>query len=134
MWIINEYGDAADISKAVMLTFAEEEMDNKKFFVVTAKFGTVAEGAMRGDGYGDFYESEMILKNFTAPEDAKNYIAELVKDLNGKVSETDSAKLSYSFTWLTKLKTAANDAETEKILQDWLKEISEKKSAEVATE
>ena len=72
----------------------------------------------------------MILKSFTAPKDAKNYIAELVKDLNGKPSETDSAKFGYSFTWLTKLKSAADDEETEKILQDWLKEISEKKSAE----
>ena len=44
--------------------------------------------------------------------------------------KNQQGKLGYSFTWLTKLKSAANDEETEKILQDWLKEISEKKSAE----
>ena len=49
-------------------------------------------------------------------------------------AEYEPKKLGYSFTWLRKLKSATNDAETEKILQDWLKEISEKKSAEVATE
>ena len=49
-------------------------------------------------------------------------------------AEYEPKKLGYSFTWLTKLKSAANDDEREKILQDWLKEISEKKSAEVATE
>ena len=49
-------------------------------------------------------------------------------------AEYEPKKLGYSFTWLTKLKSAADDEETEKILQDWLKEISEKKSAEVATE
>ena len=48
--------------------------------------------------------------------------------------ENQQGKLGYSFTWLTKLKSAANDDEREQILKDWLKEISEKKSAEVATE
>ena len=54
-------------------------------------------------------------------------IAEKVQELS---AEYEPKKLGYSFTWLTKLKSATDDAETEKILQDWLKEISEKKSAE----
>ena len=45
-------------------------------------------------------------------------------------AEYEPKKLGYSFTWLTKLKSAANDEETEKILQDWLAELAEKKSAE----
>ena len=48
--------------------------------------------------------------------------------------KNQQGKLGYSFTWLTKLKSAANNDEREKILKDWLKEISEKKSAEVAME
>ena len=39
-------------------------------------------------------------------------------------------KLGYSFSWLRKLKSVADDTETEKILQDWLAELEEKKSAE----
>ncbi len=41
--------------------------------------------------------------------------------------ETDDVKLGYAFTWLRKLKSAANDDETEKILQDWLAELAQKK-------
>ena len=41
--------------------------------------------------------------------------------------ENQQGKLGYSFTWLTKLKSAANDDEREKILQDWLAELAEKK-------
>ena len=40
-----------------------------------------------------------------------------------------AGKLGYAFTWLMKLNSAANDDEREKILQDWLKELAEKKSA-----
>ena len=43
--------------------------------------------------------------------------------------ESQQGKLGYSFTWLRKLKSATDDAETEKILQDWLAELAEKKSA-----
>lgn len=58
-------------------------------------------------------------------------IAEKIKELS---AEYEPKKLGYSFTWLRKLKSATDDADTEKILQDWLAEIAEKKSAEVATE
>ena len=51
-------------------------------------------------------------------------------DIQPVEEETDDVKLGYAFTWLRKLKSAANGDETEKILQDWLKEISEKKPAE----
>ena len=40
-----------------------------------------------------------------------------------------AGKLGYAFTWLMKLDGAADDNEREQILKDWLKEISEKKSA-----
>ena len=52
-------------------------------------------------------------------------IFEKIKELS---AEYEPKKLGYSFTWLTKLKSAANDDEREEILQDWLKEISEKKN------
>ena len=58
-------------------------------------------------------------------------IAEKIKELS---ADYEPKKLGYSFTWLRKLKSATDDADTEKILQDWLAEIAEKKSAEVATE
>lgn len=99
MWIINEYGDAADISKAIMLTVAEKETENKKFFAVKAKFGMVAEGNMRGEGYGEFYESEMTLKNFDSSAEAQNYITRLVKNLNDENFRNDGKKLGYAFTW-----------------------------------
>ena len=41
-----------------------------------------------------------------------------------------AGKLGYAFTWLMKLDNATDDDEREKILQDWLAEIAEKKSAE----
>ena len=41
-----------------------------------------------------------------------------------------AGKLGYAFTWLTKLGGASDDEEREKILQDWLKELAEKKTAE----
>ena len=48
--------------------------------------------------------------------------------------ENQQGKLGYAFTWLMKLDSAADDEEREKILQDWLAELAEKKPAEVATE
>ena len=56
--------------------------------------------------------------------------ADIYADIQPVEEETDDVKLGYAFTWLRKVKSAANDDETEKILQDWLKEISEKKPAE----
>ena len=41
--------------------------------------------------------------------------------------ENQQGKLGYSFTWLRKMKSAADDDETEKILQDWLAELTQKK-------
>jgi len=74
---------------------------------------------------------EEIIKN------ADEAIIHLVKefsdfgaDFQPVEEETDDVKLGYSFTWLRKLKSAADDAETEKILQDWLAELAQKKSAE----
>ena len=40
-----------------------------------------------------------------------------------------AGKLGYAFTWLVNLGGAKDDNEREKILQDWLKELEEKKSA-----
>ena len=57
------------------------------------------------------------------------YYAEL-KKIDSDSEKNQQGKLSYSFTWLTKLKSAANDEEREKILQDWLDELAHKKSAE----
>ena len=48
-------------------------------------------------------------------------IAEKIKELS---AEYEPKKLGYSFSWLRKLISAADDEETEKILRDWLKEIS----------
>ena len=66
-------------------------------------------------------------------ENAKEATAELAKDFAENEmldEESQPEKLGYSFTWLRKLKSAADDAETEKILQDWLAELAHKKSAE----
>ena len=66
-------------------------------------------------------------------EQANEAIVNLVKEFaeDELLDEgSQQGKLGYSFTWLTKLKSAADDAETEKILQDWLAELAEKKSAE----
>ena len=41
--------------------------------------------------------------------------------------KNQQGKLGYSFTWLMKLQSASDDEETEKILQDWLAELAEKK-------
>ena len=62
-------------------------------------------------------------------EKVRQKIKELAAMYEGKTE-----KLGYSFTWLTKVKSAADDEETEKILQDWLAELAEKKSAEIVKE
>jgi len=54
--------------------------------------------------------------------------SDIAADIQPVEEETVGVKLGYSFTWLRKLKSAANDAETEEILKNWLKEISEKKN------
>lgn len=67
-------------------------------------------------------------------ENADEAIIHLVKefsdfgaDIQPVEEENEPEKLGYTFTWLKKLKSAADDDETEKILQDWLAELAEKK-------
>gem|GEM_PF-2440488 len=58
--------------------------------------------------------------------------ADIYADIQPSYAEytINAGKLGYAFTWLMKLDGAKDDDEREEILQDWLKEISEKKSAE----
>ena len=71
-------------------------------------------------------------------ENADEAIIHLVKefaDIYADIQPSEAeytikaGKLGYAFTWLTKLGGAADDDEREKILQDWLAELAEKKSA-----
>ena len=76
---------------------------------------------------------EEIIKN---ADEAIIHLVKEFEDIYADIQPSEAeytikaGKLGYAFTWLTKLGGAANDDEREKILQDWLKEISEKKSAE----
>ena len=83
-----------------------------------------------------YFDMEIMLENII--ENADEAIIHLVKKISDiyadiQPSETEytikAGKLGYAFTWLTKLGGAADDNEREQILKDWLKEISEKKSA-----
>ena len=63
-------------------------------------------------------------------EQANEAIVNLAKEFaeNEMLDEgSQQSKLGYSFTWLRKLKSAADDTETEKILQEWLAELAQKK-------
>lgn len=60
-------------------------------------------------------------------------LAQEFAEIESLNEENQQGKLGYAFTWLKKLKNAT-DEEREQILRNWLAEISEKKSAEVATE
>ena len=78
------------------------------------------------------YEGETMVKGLAIFLEARDllreggYYAEL-KKIDNVPKENQPKKLSYSFTWLRKLKSAADDEETEKILQDWLAELAQKK-------
>ena len=53
---------------------------------------------------------------------AKEFAEDELLDEGGQ-----QGKLGYSFSWLRKLKGATDDADTEKILKDWLAELAQKK-------
>ena len=76
---------------------------------------------------------EEIIKN---ADEAIIHLVEEFADIYADIQPSEgeytvrAGKLGYAFTGLVNLGGAKDDDEREKILQDWLKEISEKKSAE----
>ena len=75
MWINFENGNAVNLALATSIF-----IDHDTLFYVTAVFS-----------YGN-----EILKAFDNEKDAKNFVAEIVDTLNGKMT------LGYAFTWLDK--------------------------------
>lgn len=81
MWIITENGDAVDLSKVVLLTYSPLAKEVQA--VVTSN-------------------RAVALKKFADADEAKKFIMEIARELNG------DKKVGYSFSWLKK-STPANE-------------------------
>ena len=99
MWIITEDGDAVDLAKVDTL-------------ILNRANRAVYASPVSGNG--------VTLERFESVDDAKNYIANLVDELNGK-----KPKLGYSFTWLSKVENLPPDKrdEFDSMVEDWLKNL-----------
>ena len=109
-----------------------KKLQDRQYYFEAGKGNCSQIGYVREFLFDEDFEKKYLQE--AADKISAIYEEKIVEKVQELLAEYKPKKLSYSFTWLTKLQSAANDEETEKILQDWLAELAEKKSAEVATE
>jgi len=113
MWVITQNGSVRNLAQAYKIEHSER-------YGKVAVYATFPICANKNSADPAFAETA-ILKICNSIDDAKNYIAALVNELNG-----NKPKLGYAFTWLAKVKQLPPDkqAEFNDMVEDWLDDFN----------